>query len=101
MNKTLYERQNPGRALRALMSVGAALCVLGLASLVFVHAPDAAISSGKGVTVTPVSARDAAAVTSNTRFATTSAENFTGVPSAESVFRGKTDIPAEEPIAQF
>ena len=102
MNYALHERQKTAPVFRALMTVAAALCVLGLAGLVFVHAPDAAVTSRAAVAVNPVTVRDASAVTPNTtRFATTSAENFTGVPSAESVFRGKTDIQPEAPIAQF
>jgi hypothetical protein len=91
MNNTLQERQNQGRALRASMSVAAALCVLGLASLVFVHAPDATIS-----------ARDAgASSTASVAPVIAPADAFTAVPSAESVFRGKGYIAPEEPIAQF
>ena len=102
MNYALHERQKTAPAFRALMTVAAALCVLGLAGLIFVHAPDAAVASRAADAVNPASVRDAAAVTSNTaRFATTSAENFTGVPSAASVFRGKGYGPREEPIEQF
>jgi hypothetical protein len=102
MDHASHERQKTGPALRALMTAAAALCVLGLAGLVFVHAPDATVSAREVVSVAPVTARDTApANASTTRFAATSAENFTNVPSAESVFRGKTNIPPEEPIDQF
>jgi hypothetical protein len=84
-----YERKEAGRTLRTFMSAAAALCVLGLAGLVFLHAPDATMAmSAAGAAAAP--APVAAPVLGSTN-----------VPSADAVFRGKGYIAPEEPIAQF
>jgi hypothetical protein len=92
---TLHRYGQAGRRLRAAMSVAAALCVLGFASLVWLHnSPEPILANSHAATAVwdePASA----AVSSST----TSRPN--GVPSAESVFRGSAYIAPEEPIAQF
>jgi hypothetical protein len=88
------ELQAPSKSLRAVMSVAAALCVLGLASLVFIHAPDAALATGDTTSVAADTSRvippalPGGAWTNN-------------VPQADRVFDGKAYIAPEEPIAQF
>ena len=84
--------QREGRTLRTFMSVGAALCVLGLASLVYLHAPDATMA----MTDTPAATAVAAPLG-----AVTPGSGPTNVPSADAVFHGKGYVAPEEPIAQF
>ena len=79
-----------GRTLRAFMGVGAALCVLGLASLVFLHAPDATTAMAS-----TAASYDAATPMPLAGFGSTN------VPSAEAVFRDKGYVAPEEPVAQF
>ena len=80
--------------LRVAMSVAATLCVLGLAGLVFLHAPDAAFATDDAM---PRASAPAAATAPAAPGA-----GWTGnVPSADSVFRGKGYVAPEEPIAQF
>jgi hypothetical protein len=79
------------RTRRAAMIVVAALCVLGFASLVFLHdawSPSMTASASPGVGILPV-AGDAETPAA------------TGVPSAESVFRGAPYKATEEAIEQF
>ena len=79
------------RARSAAMSAVAALCVLGFASLVFLHdASGPSLASALPGVVGNLPA---------TGDAETSAT--TGVPSAESVFRGAPYKAPEEAIAQF
>jgi hypothetical protein len=79
-----------GSRLRAAMSVVAALSVLGLASVLWVH------ESGGGAAIrAPLLTNEPASVSDFLR-----APAPTGVPSAESVFKGRNVAP-EEPIAQF
>ena len=80
------------RTLRTAVSVVGALFVLGFASLVFLHdasSPSMAASALPGVVGHSPAADDAG----------TSAT--TGVPSAESVFRGALYTAPDEAIAQF
>ena len=87
----LHLHQQQQRARRAAMSVVAALCVLGFA-IVFLHdasSPSLAASALPGVVGNLSVPGDAE--TSET----------TGVPSAESVFRGAPYKAPEEAIAQF
>jgi hypothetical protein len=86
-----YEPEEAGRRLRALMSVAAAVCVLGLASLVWMHAP----AQSDAASLAPFASSDQSAVSGESV-----TFSGTGVPSADSVFRG-TSSPPEEPIAQF
>ncbi|MGE5170575.1 MAG: hypothetical protein ACM3JC_09405 [Rudaea sp.] len=91
---TLHEGRFEERGkLRARLSVGAALCVLGLASLVWWHdrrdVSNLALPAAFAATDTPVAA------------AGTASAKDTGVPSAESVFRGRGYIAPEAPVAQF
>jgi len=79
------------RTLRAAMSVVAALCVLGLAGLVVLHD---GWTPGIVVSARPAVVSDAAAMGDS------GMPVATGVPSAESVFRGAAYAP-EEPITQF
>jgi len=88
------EPQAAGKSLRAVISVAAAICVLGLASLLFIHAPDVAL-------VADVTTSAAAEATRASASAAPGAGWTTNVPSADSVFRGKGSIAPEEPIAQF
>jgi hypothetical protein len=88
-----HNRLDERRTLRAAMSVAAALCVLGLASLVFVHSPDAGFAAADAASV---------AVDSGTTLGPGAPlAGWTNVPSAESVFRDKGYVAPEEPIAQF
>ena len=92
---THYQKPHAtGKSLRAVMSVAAALCVLGLASLVFIHAPDVALATddapstvARAAQVVPPGA-PGAGWTNN-------------VPSADNVFRGRGYVAPEEPVAQF
>jgi len=86
------ERQAADKTLRAVMSVAAAICVLGLASLVFIHAPDVAFATAD----TAANATDTTRTVDTPGVASTS-----NVPSADSIFHGKGYVPPEEPIAQF
>jgi hypothetical protein len=91
---TLHEGRYEERGkLRARLGVGAALCVLGLASLVWWH--DRRDMSSVALPAAFV-ASDSSAVATAAPPATT-----TGVPSAESVFRGRENVAPEAPIAQF
>ena len=92
---TLHRYGQAGRRLRAAMSVAAALCVLGFASLVWLHDSPEPILANSHAAAAVWDAPASAAVSSST----TSRPN--GVPSAESVFRGSANIAPEEPIAQF
>ena len=89
-----HEPQATNKSLRAVMSVAAAICVLGLASLVFIHAPDVALVIDNTTSATADATRwlapaaPGAAWTSN-------------VPSADAVFGGEAYVAPEEPIAQF
>lgn len=88
MNST--KQRNRDSRLRAAMSVVAALSVLGLASVLWVHE-----SGGGAPTRVPLLANEPASVSDFLH-----APVSTGVPSAESVFKGRNVAP-EEPIAQF
>ncbi|HET9668445.1 MAG TPA: hypothetical protein VFQ93_02485 [Casimicrobiaceae bacterium] len=92
---THHQQLQAPKSLRAVMSVAAALCVLGLASLVFIHAPDVALTTDD----TPATA---AADTSRARPPETPGGAWTNnVPQADTVFGGKGYRAPEEPIAQF
>jgi hypothetical protein len=86
------QRQHVQRTFRAVVGIVAALGVLGLAGLAFLHdaaKPSMAASTLPGaVGNSPVAGNAATPATS-------------GIPSAESVFRGAPYIPPDEPIAQF
>lgn len=84
------DRTHFPRTLRAFMTVAAALCVIGLAGLVFVHAPDPTIG-----------ALDAYVARTEATPRIVESTGSTGVPSAESVFRDKPYVAPEAPIAQF
>ena len=89
----MYPEQKTGRKLRAAMSIAAALCVLGLASIVWLHgsivsSADIGMSDARAVNFVGKDVNDRATASD------------TGVPSAESVFRGKGYIAPEEPITQ-
>jgi hypothetical protein len=91
---TLHEGRSEQRGkLSARLSVGAALCVLGLASLVWWH--DRHEMSSAALPGTFVAADTPAATAVN------GPAGVTGVPSAESVFRGRAYVAPEAPIAQF
>jgi hypothetical protein len=75
---------------RAVMSVAATLCVLGFAGLLWMH------DFGGAATTRASAVSDAAPPIDFLR-----APAATGVPSAESVFKGAGHVPPEEPIAQF
>lgn len=92
---TLHRHGQPGRRLRAAMSVAAALCVLGFASLVWLHNPAEPILANSHASTSVWDAPASAPVSSSTN----SGQN--AVPSAENVFRGSAYIAPEEPIAQF
>lgn len=87
----LNEQEQARRRLRAAMSMAAALCVLGFASLVWLHNASQATVPGTGGPAAIGDAYDAVAPD------TTSS----GVPSADSVFRNAGYVAPEEPIAQF
>jgi hypothetical protein len=89
---TLHRLDQAGRRRRAMRSVAAALCVIGLASLVVLHegAPTTVAATGSPV------ATAATAPTPTARPAAT-----TGVPSADSVFGHARFALPEQPIAQF
>jgi type IV secretory pathway TrbD component len=75
------------RKMRTIMGVAAALCVLALASLVWLHDGHGAVAVAAATTA-PLAAADPPTTA-------------TGVPSAQSVFKGAAYIAPEEPIAQF
>jgi hypothetical protein len=86
------QRQYVQRTFRAVVGVVAAVCVLGFASLAFLHnaaRPSMAASALPGPVGDPPVAGNAA----------TSATS--GIPSAESVFRGAPYLAPEETIEQF
>ena len=87
---TSHDRGHAGRTLRAFMSVAAALCVIGLAGLVFVHAPDPTVG-----------AADASVAATGAAAPIAPGAGWTAVPSAESVFRDEGYVAPEPPIAQF
>jgi hypothetical protein len=89
------EPQAQGRTLRAVMGVAAAICVLGLASLVFVHAPDVALATSDSSAASATDSSQANAP------AAPDAGWTNNVPSADNAFRGKGYVAPEEPIAQF
>jgi hypothetical protein len=91
---TLHEGRYEERGkLRARLSVGAALCVLGLASLVWWH---------DRRDMSSVALPAAFAISDGSAIATAAPPaTATDVPSAESVFRGRGDVAPEAPIAQF
>jgi len=82
-----------GRKTGAIMSVAAALCVIGLAGVLWLHG--SGIGAG-GEAAALVSSATPAPANDYLRAPTT-----TGVPSAARVFRGASYTPPEEPIAQF
>ena len=91
---TLHEGRSEQRGkLSARLSVGAALCVLGLASLVWWHdrqeVSSVALPTAFVAADAPTAANAAGSATA------------TGVPSADSVFRGHGYVAPEAPIAQF
>jgi hypothetical protein len=86
-----HERGGGNSKWGTLMSVAATLCVLGFAGLLWMHDfGGAAASRTTLVSEVPVQASDFLR-----------APAATGVPSAESVFKGAGYVPPEEPIAQF
>ena len=87
----LHEHDGAKPTWRAVMSVAATLCVLGFAGLLWMH------DFGGAATTRAALVADAPA--SPTDFLRAPAA--TGVPSAESVFKGAGYVPPEEPIAQF
>jgi hypothetical protein len=92
---TLHRHGQSGRRLRAAMSVAAALCILGFASLVWLHNPAEPILANSHAAAAVWDAPASASVS----LSTTSGQH--SVPSAESVFRGSAYVAPEEPIAQF
>jgi hypothetical protein len=76
---------------RALMTVAAALSVLGLAGVLWQHP-----SSGAAASSALIATDEPATMNDFLRAPAT-----TGVPSAASVFRGADNVAPEEPIAQF
>lgn len=88
---TVHSNGGDKSAWRAVMSVAATLCVLGFAGLLWVH------DFGGAATTRAALVPAASAPTTDFLRAPTA----TGVPSAESVFKGAGHVPPEEPIAQF
>ena len=89
---TVHRMEVPaGRTTDAIMSDAAALCAVGLASVLWLHG-----SGLPGEAAALVASATPAVANDYLRAPTT-----TGVPSAERVFRGASYIPPEEPIAQF
>jgi len=87
---TLHEGGGKSK-LGALMSVAATICVLGFAGLLWMHDfGGTAASRTAFVPEAPTPANDFLR-----------APTATGVPSAESVFKGAGYVPPEEPVAQF
>ena len=86
------QRQYVQRTFRAVVGVVAAVCVLGFASVAFLHSaarPSMAASAPPG------------AVADSPAAGNTATSAASGIPSAESVFRGAPYIPPEETIEQF
>ena len=90
---TLHQLDQEGRRRRAMMGVAAALCVIGLASLVVLHES----------TPTTLAATRASLVATQAPATppTAAAPATIGVPSAETVFGHARFALPEEPIAQF
>ena len=88
---TLRERDRDNPMWRAVMSVAATLCVLGFAGLLWIH------DFGGATTTRAALLSDAPAPPNDFL----RAPPATGVPSAESVFKGAGYVPPEEPIAEF
>jgi hypothetical protein len=88
----LHELDEAGRKRRAVMSVAAALCVLGLASFVLHDSTPTSIATNRVSFFVSDSLADG-----NASGLTTP----TAVPSAESVFGHARYALPEEPIAQF
>ena len=89
---SLYEGGKGNSKLRTLMSVAAALSVMGLASLYWLHD-----FGGSGASRASLVVFDTPATGNDFLHAPTT----TGVPSAESVFGGAKYSPPEEPTATF
>ena len=90
---TSHQLEQARRRQRAMMGVAAALCVIGLASLVVLHESTPASMPATRVSLV---ATEALATTPTAAVSAT-----TGVPSAESVFGHARYALPEEPIAQF
>jgi hypothetical protein len=88
-----YEAEGSDRKIRTIMSVAAVLCVLGLASLVWLHDGQEAAAAATSASLVASDVQPPAGDSLR--------ESATGVPSAESVFRGAAYVAPEEPIAQF
>ena len=88
---TRHTLNEPDSGLRTTMSVAATLCVLGLATLVWLHdSPQISVAAQPA----PFVAVDSPAAGDTGTFGT-------GVPSAERVFGHATYAEPEVPIAQF
>ena len=87
----LHENDGGKSMWRAVMSVAATVCVLGFAGLLWMH------DFGGAATTRAALVSDAPAVPNDFLRASPA----TGIPSAESVFKGAGYVPPEEPIAQF
>ena len=90
---TLHQLDPAGRRRRAMMGVAAALCVIGLASLVVLHD-----SASAGIAANAVSFTVSAALADGDA---SGLATPTGVPSAESVFGHPRYAAPEEPVPQF
>jgi len=88
---TLHEGDRNKPMWRAVMSVAATLCVLGFAGLLWIH------DFGGATTTRAALLSDAPAPPNDFLRASPA----TGIPSAESVFKGAGYVPPEEPVAQF
>lgn len=91
----LHRFDDSGRTLRSIMGAAAALCVLGLASLLWLHNSPEAVLANANASNANVSDTQGIATSP------TSVETGTGVPAAENVFPRDRYVPPEEPIAQF
>ena len=89
---TLHQLDPAGRRRRAMMGVAAALCVIGLASLVVLH---------ESTPMSIAAMRAPLAAEARGATASTAAPAITGVPSAEFVFGHVRYALPEEPIALF
>ena len=87
----LHENDGGKSTWRAVMSVAATVCVLGFAGLLWMH------DFGGAAKTRAALVSDAPAVPNDFLRAPAA----TGVPSAESVFKGAGYVPPEEPVAQF